>query len=199
MDPSGWLSRRPLSQAADIDGVRSITVVDRLARATVWSMTFAPARPPAPAGPPADGVDGIGQARIADDVLDTVRAVELLFSEPEAAESWFEVILISGSSYHILRRFGAADDALVVELRLDARLANLAAARQQLDHLLAPYRMAEAASPAQTRGSADDVATAPDLPRRDSAGPSEGPGPPEGPVDEPILLKVAAALRRLDS
>jgi hypothetical protein len=149
--------------------------------------------------PSADATDGGGQVRIADDVLDTVRAVEGLSPSPEDAESWFEVILISASCYRILRPFGAAADALVIELDLDAR-ANLAAARQTLDDLLAPYRAADAAEtdPVQPTVWADHPASAAALPRRPGAGSGDGArSNPDGPVDERILNKVAAALRTM--
>jgi hypothetical protein len=189
VDPDGpWSSFRPLSQAADIDGVCSITIVDRLARATVWSATFASAQPEAETG----------SVRIADEVMDTVRGVEQLVAWPGAAESWLEVLLIDVDHFHILRPFGPAADDLIIELVLDARTANLAAARQWFERVLAAYGVAASAATARPAPTEDQAERTDDLPRRLAARPRperrRGSG---APVDEGMLHKVAAALRIL--
>jgi hypothetical protein len=197
LDHTGWHLRRPLAQVADIDGVRSITVVDRLARATVWSMTFAPSLPPGHPEPAVGDVDDAEPARIADDVLDTVRAVELLCPSPGTVDGWFEVILISARSYLLVRPFGEVADALIVELSLDARSANLAAARQMFDDLLLPDRDGVTrADLVSDTSPPDDPASPAGLPRRSGTPPTGGREPmPAKPVDDDVLHRVAAALR----
>jgi hypothetical protein len=197
VDRTGWQLRRPLAHVADIDGVRSITVVDRLARATVWSMTFAPSLPPDQPESTVDDVVDAEPARIADDVLDTVRAVELLCPRPGTIDGWFEVILISARSYRLVRPFGETADALIVELGLDARSANLAAARQMFDDLLLPYRDGvPAADPVGDTSPSDPSASPDGLPRRPGTPPSPGREPkPARLVDDDVLHRVAAALR----
>ncbi len=176
-----WLSRRALSDASTIEGARSIAVVDRLARATVWSMTF---------------IDG-ALPRIADQVLDTVHAVELLFPPLHAAQEWFEVILISEDHYHILRPLGDTDDALVAELVLVARGANLGAARQRFEELLTPYRHRYAPDTLHSGESPLEPASAAGLPRRTSTIPAQRSAPAE-PVEERVLHKLVAVLRSLN-
>lgn len=180
-EEDGWLLRRPLRDASAIDGARSIAVVDRLARATVWSMTF---------------ING-ALPRIADHVLDTVRAVELLFPPLHAAQEWFEVILISDDHYHILRPLGDTDDALVAELVLLARGANLGAARQRFEELLTPYRHRHAPATLHSGESPHEPASAAGLPRRTSTIPAQRPAPAE-PVEERVLRKLAAVLRSMN-
>lgn len=189
-----WSARRSLSEAADLYGARSITVVDRLARATVWSMTFAPEQPAAPGQ---EDVDEGQRPRIADDVLDTVRAVELLCPGPEAASGWFEVILLSPSNYHIVHPFGAMTDALVAELVV-ARSANLSAARLWFGELVSAYRDATAISLTDPAWSTDQPTNAAGLPHRIAPAPPSSDRPdPDRLVAEHILDRVAAALRTM--
>lgn len=194
--------RPSLSEAATIDGARSIAVVDILARTTVWSVTFAPSE--TSVRPAAEDADGAGLVRTADEVLATVRAADLLAAPAGATGGWSEVVLIDGGHFHILRPLGAVSDALVVELVLDARSANLAAARQRFAGLVSTY-----AVPPVRRATPDPPDPHPDqptgqptapsaLPRRVATAPPGAVGPdPTRLVDEPILDRVAAALRAL--
>ena len=149
--------------------------------------------------------------RPAEDVLATARGAELLASPPGATGARSEVVLIDRNHFHILRPLGAASDALVVELVLDARSANLAAARQRFADLVSTYSAPpssqayrpgvveipnQRAHQAAAAGHPDGAAT---LPRRAAAPPPEGAEPdPAELVDEPTLVRIAAALRALE-
>jgi hypothetical protein len=196
-----------VGEAVDIYGARSVTVVDRLARATVWSTTFAPDDASvndggADHGGATDGRQAV-QARIADDVLATVSAVDRLFPAGDEADGWFEVILMSPGRYHILRPFGPASDALVIELGLDARSTNLAAARQRFSDLLAPYQNAgpatdDSAVPVVVPAAAEASVAASGLPRRASRGlTADGRREVDAgrPIDERLLHRIVAGLR----
>lgn len=210
--------RPSLSEAASIDGARSIAVVDVAARVTVWSVTLTPPEASVRTDPATHEREEAGPVRVADDVLDTVRGADRLAGPPAAGGRWSEVILIDGNHYHILRPLGAVSDALVVELVLDARTGNLAAARQRFASLVSAYdtpapgqahpdqradeAQSTAAHPTQPTGHSPSAAGHPvgaaDLPRRIAAAPPGAVGPdPAGLVDEPVLDRVATALRTL--
>jgi len=216
--------RPSLSEATTIDGARSIAVVDVLARTTVWSMTVAPSE--VSVWPTADDRDETRPVRAADEVLATVRGADLLAAPLGTTGGWSEVVLIDESHFHILRPLGAAADALVVELVLDARSANLAVARHRFADLVSTYD-------APPIGRTADHPDRPDRPEPpDRTDPPGHPDPPDpgqpsaraaghpadaaplprrvatprrgtvGPdparlVDEPILDRVVAALRTL--
>jgi hypothetical protein len=165
----GWIHRRSLHQVAEIPGVVSIAIVDRTDSAVVWSVA----------------VEAGADAHLdADDLLKVVGAADRL-------GVWDELILISSDHYHLVQPFGVAErDDLVVELVLDMRTANLAAARQQLRLMLEPYRSApgqppEGVAPLTTSG----------LARRETAGPRASGAVQSGP-SATILQRLLGGLRR---